>query len=406
MKNKKLSFPTKILILDNILCKIFSVFTGIFLSAYFYKISEDYVFQLALYNVVGWIFATLGAVFLADIIKRKDKIWFYRTGIIIKTIFAFTILTLGQDITNHVISLGILYGLMTATNGFPFNMIESENIANSERIRYLGYGNALTGIVSIIAPFIIGRYITETSYTAAAVPIIVITVLELMVSFFLKSKNRTTEKLNLKSFSKKITKDRTLWKLYVIEFLKGFNRNGVMSLIASLIVIRALSNETAIGDWSSVFAALSTIAMLVFAKYYKKSYQTIVVFMFTLIILVSTILVLISPNFMSIVFYNIAYDVFLFVVDRIANANLFDYSTKNDYGTKYNTEYFTYREIFLNAGRIIGYLILMVLALFGMISEALNIMFVVIIISIVIMSGLILVTKIPGKNSKKTKRSY
>ena len=96
---------------------------------------------------------------------------------------------------------------------------------------------------------------------------------------------------------------------------------------------------------------------------------------------------------MSIVFYNIAYDVFLFVVDRIANANLFDYSTKNDYGTKYNTEYFTYREIFLNAGRIIGYLILMILALFGMISEALNIMFVVIIISIVIMSGLILVTK-------------
>ena len=393
MKNKKLSFPTKILILDNILCKIFSVFTGIFLSAYFYKISEDYVFQLALYNVVGWIFATLGAVFLADIIKRKDKIWFYRTGIIIKTIFAFTILTLGQDITNHVISLGILYGLMTATNGFPFNMIESENITNSERIRYLGYGNALTGIVSIIAPLIIGRYITETSYTAAAVPVIVITVLELIISFFLKSKNRTAEKLNLKSFSKKITKDKTLWKLYVIEFLKGFNRNGVMSLIASLIVIRALSNETAIGDWSSVFAALSTIAMLVFAKYYKKSYQTIVVFIFTLIILVSTILVLISPNFMSIVFYNIAYDVFLFVVDRIANANLFDYSTKNDYGTKYNTEYFTYREIFLNAGRIIGYLILMVLALFGMISEALNIMFVVIIISIVIMSGLILVTK-------------
>ncbi|MDO4967198.1 MAG: hypothetical protein Q4E70_00300 [Candidatus Saccharibacteria bacterium] len=394
MKNKKLSFPTKILILDNILCKIFSVFTGIFLSAYFYKISEDYVFQLALYNVVGWIFATLGAVFLADIIKRKDKIWFYRTGIIIKTIFAFTILTLGQDITNHVISLGILYGLMTATNGFPFNMIESENITNSERIRYLGYGNALTGIVSIIAPLIIGRYITETSYTAAAVPIIVITVLELIVSFFLKSKNRTTEKLNLKSFSKKITKDKTLWKLYVIEFLKGFNRNGVMSLIASLIVIRALSNETAIGDWSSVFAALSTIAMLVFAKYYKKSYQTIAVSIFTLIILVSTILVLISPNFMSIVFYNIAYDVFLFVVDRIANANLFDYSNSGIYKNRYNTEYFTFRELFLNAGRIIGYLALMLLALFGVVSTAINTMFIVVIVSIIIMSGLTIRTKI------------
>ena len=394
MKNKKLSFPTKVLILDNILCKIFSIFTGIFLSAYFYKISEEYVFQLALYNVVGWVFATLGAVFLADIIKRKDKIWFYRIGIIIKTIFAFTILIFGQDITDHVISLGVLYGLMTATNGFPFNMIESENITNGERIRYLGYGNALTGIVSIIAPLIIGRYITETSYTATAMPIIVVTILELLVSFFLKSKNKTTEKLNLRSFFNKFKKDKTLWKLYVIEFLKGFNRNGVMSLIASLVIIRALPNDTAIGDWSSVFAALSAVAMLIFAKFYKKSHQTIVVSIFTLIILASTILVLISPNFISIVFYNIAYDVFLFVIDRISNANLFDYSNSGIYKNRYNTEYFTFRELFLNAGRILGYLTLMLLALFGVVSTAINTMFIVVIISIIIMSGLIIRTEI------------
>ena len=88
---------------------------------------------------------------------------------------------------------------------------------------------------------------------------------------------------------------------------------------------------------------------------------------------------------------------FLFVIDRIANANLFDYSTMGDYGTKYNTEYFTYRELFLNAGRIIGYLVLMILALSGMVSEALNVMFIIIIISVIIMSGLILITKIPKK---------
>lgn len=394
MKNKKLSFPTKILILDNILCKIFSVFTGIFLSAYFYQISEKYVSQLALYNVVGWIVATLGAVFLADIIKRKDKIWFYRIGVIIKTIFAFTILILGQDITNHVISLGVLYGLMTATNGFPFNMIESENITNSERIRYLGYGNALTGIVSIIAPLIIGRYITETSYTATAVPIIVITILELLISFFLKSKNRTTEKLALKSFFKKFLKDKTLWRLYAIELFKGVNRHGVMGLVASLIIIRALPNDTAIGDWSAIFAALGVVAMLIFGKYYKRKFQTTTIVASTLLIGISTILIMISSTFISIVAYNIACEVFLQLIEKISSANLFDYSNNGIYKNRYNTEYFTFRELFLNAGRILGYLILMLLALFGVVSAAINTMFIVVIISIIIMSGLIIRTKI------------
>jgi len=97
---------------------------------------------------------------------------------------------------------------------------------------------------------------------------------------------------------------------------------------------------------------------------------------------------------MSIVFYNIAYDVFLFVVDRIANANLFDYSNSGIYKNRYNTEYFTFRELFLNAGRIIGYLTLMLLALFGVVSTAINTMFIVVIVSIIIMSGLIIRTKI------------
>ncbi|MBQ3352507.1 hypothetical protein IJG91_02535 [Candidatus Saccharibacteria bacterium] len=398
MSTQKLSFPTKILILDNILCKIFSVFTGIFLSAYFYQVSETYIFQLALYNVVGWVFATIGALALADIIKRKDKIWIYRIGIVVKMLFAFTILILGQDITNHVISIGIMYGLVTATTGFPFNMIESENITNRERIKYLGYGHALTGIVSIVAPILIGRYITKIGYSDTAVPIIVLTMTELLVSFFLKSKNETTKKLCLKKFYKKFKKDKTLWRLYLIEFLKGINRNGVMSLVAALIIIKALPNDTAIGDWSAVFAGLSTIAMFLFAKFYKKSQQTLVVTLSCIIIVIFTIMIILSPNFVSVILYNISYDVFLFVIDRISNANLFDYSTKGEYGIKYNTEYFTYREMFLNAGRFIGYLALMILAVSSMLSESLNIMFVVIIISIVIMSGLILVTKIPEKN--------
>lgn len=398
MIKQKLSFPTKILILDNVLCKIFSVFTGIFLSAYFYQISEEYVFQLALYNLIGWIFATIGAIFLADIIKRKDKIWIYRVGIIIKMLFAFIILILGQDITNHIVSLGILDGLMTAANGFTYNMIESENITNRERIKYLGLGNALTGIISIIIPILIGRYITDIGYSAAAMPIIVLTVIELLVSFALKSKNKTTNKLNLKKFFKKFKKDKTLWKLYSIEFFKGINRHGVMGLVASLIIIRVLPNDTAVGDWSAVFAALSVLTMLIFARYYKKANQTSVVIISTIIIIISTISIIIFPNFTSIVAYNIACEVFLHLIEKISSANLFNYSTKGEYKAKYNTEYFTYRELFLNAGRIIGYLTLMILALSGVISRSLNIMFVIIIISIVIMSGLILTTKISEKN--------
>ena len=35
--------------------------------------------------------------------------------------------------------MGIISGISTATTGFPLNMIESENVSNNERSKYLGY---------------------------------------------------------------------------------------------------------------------------------------------------------------------------------------------------------------------------------------------------------------------------
>ena len=197
----------------------------------------------------------------------------------------------------------------------------------------------------------------------------------------------------VKKFFKKLKTDKVLQRLYWIEFFKGINRSGVAGLVASLIIIRTLSNDTALGDWSAVFEALSVLAMLLFAKYYKKADQTATVILSVTITILSTILIIIFPSFISVVIYNISCSVFLHIIEKISSANLFNYSTKGKYGSIYNTEYFTYREIFLNAGRVVGYLVLIILALSGTINEALNIMFIIIVISVVIMSGLIIRTK-------------
>ena len=81
-KNDKvtLSGISKILIADHSIGKIISIFLDVFLAAYFYKISEQNILYLSLYNIIGWVIATIGAFLVADIIKRKDKVKLYRFG--------------------------------------------------------------------------------------------------------------------------------------------------------------------------------------------------------------------------------------------------------------------------------------------------------------------------------------
>ena len=133
-KKKQLSTIAKVLILDQVVGKIITIFLDIFLAAYFYKISKQNIIYLSIYNIVGWITATIGAILVSDIIKRKNKIKLYRFGTIIKSLYIFMIILLGERIVNYVYLIGVMYGISIATTGFPFNMIESENISSEANI--------------------------------------------------------------------------------------------------------------------------------------------------------------------------------------------------------------------------------------------------------------------------------
>lgn len=129
MKQKeqiKLSKSAKILVLDRAIGKILDIFLSTFLAAYFYKITQDNMIYLSIYNIIAWITATIGAFTLIDYIKRKNKIHLYRFGTFIKGLFILLIIILGDRIIEYVWLIGICYGISTATTGFPLNMIESE----------------------------------------------------------------------------------------------------------------------------------------------------------------------------------------------------------------------------------------------------------------------------------------
>ena len=143
-QRSRLSKPAKTLIIDQTIGKVISIFLDVFLAAYFYKITEQNILYLSIYNIVGWIVATIGAFIVANYIKKKDKIKLYRFGTIIKSLYIFMIIVMGDKIINFVYIIGIMYGISTATTGFPLNMMESESIMQKERTKYIGLVSVFT----------------------------------------------------------------------------------------------------------------------------------------------------------------------------------------------------------------------------------------------------------------------
>lgn len=101
------------------------------------------------------------------------------------------------------------------------------------------------------------------------------------------------------------------------------------------------------------------VAMFAFAKKYNKNNPKKILTICSVSIILSFILLLFSINMTSIVLYNIVYYVFIKIMHSITEIHLFDYSNKTPFDKELNVEYFIFREIFLNTGRVLGYVILL-----------------------------------------------
>lgn len=396
MKNK-LSRELKILEIDNMLGNVTEIFLTTFLAAYFYKISVDNIKYLSIYNIVGYVIATIGAFALGNHIKRKNKINLYRFGTVIKALFVFLIIILKEKIVNFVYLIAFVKGLSTCTQGFTFNMIESEQISNKERTKYFAYKTAGMEAVSIVIPILLGAYITFKSYEVAAILILVFSIIKIGLSFLIKNKNIQKDSIDLKGYIKTIEKDDKIKKLYFIEFLKGISRYGVMQLVVSLLIIYELNTELELGALTSLFSIMTIISMALFARYYNKNNENILLNACAITILISFCLMIYSINIVTIIIYNIVYYTFINILINITEKRLFNYSNIELYKDKYNTEYFLIREVYLNIGRILGYSVL----LFVGITHNMNILKLLLLFITVSLLGVVYMSKIINKDKQK-----
>ena len=366
MENKdKLSFNSKIIILDRAIGEIIELFLGTFLAAYFYRITQDNMIYISIYYIISWAIATIGAFLFSNYIKTKNKVVLYRYGTLIKAIYILLIIILKEKILDYIWLIAIMYGISVATTGFPLNMIESELVSEKERTKYMGYKSATGEITKIIIPIFLGAYITYSSYQITAILVFIFSIIKLVISCCMENKNVSKDKTNLNKFIKEVKENPQypIKKLYIIEFFKGITVHGVLKIVISLLIIYELKTELNLGIWTSFFSICMIITMILFSKKYNKYHSNKILTVCGFFIITSFIILLFSINKVTIIMYNIVFYVFISILLAITDIRLFDYSNKSPFEKELNTEYFIFRELSLNLGRICGYIILLLIGL-------------------------------------------
>lgn len=353
-----------ILIIMNALKKIIAIFFGPFLTAYFIKVSTESIIDLSLYNIMNYIFLGIGGIVVGWIIRNKFQIGMFRVGIISNFIYILTIIIMKENILDHLTLVSFLYGFSAITYYYPHNLFIASKINNKERTEYEFKKKTISTITAIITPIILGGIITTTNFELTATIILFISLLQIILSFFIKPiENRNYKFTPIKSL-KKVIKNKDIVNMLWVDYFKGMNvSEGALEVVLTILIFNSFKTDLNLGIFSSLSSIFIIVMQYLYIKKFKNKNNKTIILLCSIIPILSLLLLLIFTNNITLVLYYFCYNTFVNVLSLILDVKLFNITKCETIKDDNQMEFWSIREVVLNLGRITGYALLFVIGI-------------------------------------------
>lgn len=363
MKNKKTE--ENIIIAINAIKKVMILFLGPFLTAYFIKKSQESIIDLSIYYIFSYILLGVGSFIVASIIKNKFRVGMFRVGVIFNFIYIMAIIILKEKIVDYLWLISILYGVSSSIYWFSYNLFVINKIDNERRTEYTVKSKIISSIIGVLCPIVLGSIITVTNYELTAIIILIISIVQIILSFMLSPDNKTNlSKFNARQTFDKLKSNKQIRRTSIVEFFIGMNvSDGALEILMTILILDSFKTDMNLGIITSITTVLSMICVHLYGKIYKKRDDKSLVIASSILPVIAVFILLIWRNNITIIIYNICYVIFTSLLALTREIRLFNISDSYIIDKNNQCEFFALREGILNMGRVIGYTMLLLAGL-------------------------------------------
>lgn len=362
MKNN-LDKSANSLMVCEIINSIIDLFLNTFLVAYLLNITNENMSSVALYYVVDYAVTGICMYLIGYFLKKYNLANIYRLGIIIKCIFVILIVFLRNQIQYFLIPIAIILGIAeTIYWGACDNMVGLVTNENN-REKYTTNKKIIRSFTKIVMPIVLGTSIEMLSFYRVSIYVMILALIQVILSFFIKIEKQKYKKFNIKEYFKNtnIKNNNRLKIVYKSSILYGVLLDLIPTLVTIIIVMTYKTNFK-LGFLNTIFAICSMITLYLFRKIKNNKIQKNILIGGSLISLISVISLVISLGKIEVVIYNIISYSFIIILEILFNIERFNNKKNN-----VNEEFYIESQIFINMimqiGRVIGYGLLFIIGL-------------------------------------------
>jgi len=334
------------------------LFINSFFVMYFLEISNNNIPKLGIYYILVYLTVYITIYLCKNICKTDKRKNLLRIGIILNFIYFLLILILKEKLVTYIYIMAIIYGLEEGFYYSVFNNYESTSISNIERAKFNGIYTCLKSMISIIFPLIFGSIINENSFKECTILVLIIVIIQIIFSVIFKdNEKKENKKTNIKEFQKIKNNDNIIKNLYTTCLFNGFIFTGAFKSLVTIYIIKIFNTSLNLGIFTSIFAIITSILGVLFAKVIKKNNHIKIINISTIILIIGIVLLIFKVDFITVVIFNFLQTISSTLYNLILNNIQLDVSNHKLIKEKYKVEYFVEMEKYLFIGRTLGYII-------------------------------------------------
>lgn len=346
-----------ILILLKLLKKVMVVFSTIFLNVYIFQ-ALDNNFTIYLWGLIASIlFAEIFSLIIFSILSKKNAMLIYRMSFVFDAILIILVILIKTPTLPIIFMFYALQELSNCCFYGPHEIGEMKATSHKDSSKFLSLSTIMTSIVGVISPFFSGLIVDRLSYTILFIIVGVVAIIMLVFSFYMKDFDIVSRKLKLKEFCSKSFKKPHMISYYFSFLLFRFSTGGTIYTILPVVLFMKTGSEFSLGTYSSLFALLTIITLLIFMFIKRKKIFTCVS---VALICLSCIVLSIWSTFIVFVIFNAIYYSFGKIYENEIFSTRLNVIKTNEL-SMYKKEHHVMYDVFANIGYLFGYLFIMLL---------------------------------------------
>lgn len=338
--------------------------SGLFLNLYLWRLTEDLAVN-GVYNIVVFLITPIAFALGGWISKRKDRMVTYRLGIVMIAIFYLFVIIAQEQVAQYYLLFAVFNGIAAGLYWTGYIVIQYDVSTEVNRIRFLAVNMIVFNTAGLAGPALAGFIIQHNEglqgYTIIFTLAFVMFLIAALVSFRIPMIKSHHKAYYLKFMGLVMSKNKRWVKALYSFFVLGLFQ-GIMLFLPNILLFQTVGREDWVGYLGMFFSSLTVATGYVISRKAQQEHMRKYVLYSTTGIAIGAALLLIQVELWSVALFMIVFS----ICNPLAVNTLTSYYYRL-IGTlplkgQLRVESVVMRELFLNAGRVISIMVLILLA--------------------------------------------